>query len=124
MGELDGVPQKVHQNLAEPRRGRPAIAGAPSDRGPGPLDSFAVRRKADHFEASSDHVVEVDGDGLEAHLSRLDLAEVEHVVDQIEEMVVAAEAICPACALGLVSGRPARNRSVIPVIVNSGVRIS
>ena len=89
VGELDRVAQQVQQDLAEPRdvadddarRARPDVADQ--------LEALLGRPGGHQLQRRLDALVEVERGGLQVHPPRLDLREVEDVVDDREQGLAA-----------------------------------
>ena len=88
IGELDGVGEEVDQDLAQPQR--VGLDRRQLSRQPG-LDAQALLlgQRPDLVDDLADQLTEVDPFGGDLHLARLDLAQVEDLVDQAEERVAA-----------------------------------
>ena len=87
LGELDRVPDEVHHDLAEPsgvaehaRRDLARHVG-------GELQPFAAGVDRERLQRVAQRVARAEGDRFELELSRLDLREVEDVVDDREQGV-------------------------------------
>ncbi len=83
-------------------RSSPVTTSAPSDRGEGHLDAVLEGTFAHHHDASLERVVQRERRDLELDLSRLDLRQVEDVVDEREQVVPGREDVLEILLLLLV----------------------
>src|SRR5262249_37131497 len=84
--ELDGVPQEAVENLLQ----APRVEGAAGDLGVDrrvDAQTLAVRKKAQRVALLVNEGGKVNRLGAEIHLPRLDLREIEHVVDELEQVL-------------------------------------
>lgn len=87
LGEFDGVTDKIHQDLPDaegiPKEcGRKAGLNVAED-----LQVFLISFNREHFNAVLDDITQVEFRIFQDQLFRLDLREIENIVDGIEQHV-------------------------------------
>ena len=85
--ELDGVAENVQQHLTEPAAIADERLGHIGCDVAGQFDPFFARAQRQHFGRIPDGFAELEWGVLEIHSPRLDLREIEDVVDQLEQRI-------------------------------------
>ena len=123
-GELDGVRAEVEQDLADPGRVPEQRRGHVGMHVDQELDSLAVGRAGQDAPHVVDHAGHVELGLLDVHLPRLDLREVQDVVDDHQQAL--GRHLDAGGKLGLLVARGSvwSRSSVSPITPFIGVRIS
>ena len=88
VGEFDGIPGKVDQDLTEAQRiSQQRLAGQPVGNIDRECEPFVCRPLAEDVLQIADHLAQGEGDLLEGHMRRLDLRQIENIVDQPEQVM-------------------------------------
>jgi hypothetical protein len=103
LGELHGVAQQVDDHLPQPRRVAPQPGGQVI-RVEDQLQRFLARVMADQLEGTGHQVVDGEVYAFERHLGGADLRQIEHVVDDLQQVPGRAVDLGQAIAHGRFGG--------------------
>ena len=124
VGELDRVADEIHEDLTQPTRiakqGRRHGFGNVVDE----LQSLVVGPQRQRLEHVRDQIDRRELDVLDCELARLDLREVQHIVDDRQQRTPRRQDEREILALLGESSSVSRTSSVMPSMPFSGVRIS